>query len=690
MMNENSSTWDEEQAHPPLFGKFLEGWSSLFQKEESGNPPPQTQKDHYTDDASSTTNNRISDTSSASEEKTIQRQRQIRRKSSIQVGNEVMTELLEKDNVRNAIEILQQALAHLDMTQKDNGENTQAETTKIYSQIIRSLCEPTVSKIVDEMTPSKDIYQSVLWRLFTKVVESGYVLETDAHLAVVSWLIDKGHVALALQAMYALPRKEWDTQCYRTAVLLHLMQDPKQIAEAQALLSDYGKPYLEIPNPTSPSDLPPLRIDMPLMKDVTEKDQLKLWMFFEATQSKDNNHWNREKAAYEAKRAEHLEQQKRNSTIDWTLENLKNLNIESEKEKVDHLSMENDNTMIYVATVNKQFEYGWQVYISMGEAVNDDTPCIVMHLCWVAFRQIPIADMSYRAEWEKRAWTVYARFMCSEHLHPDQSEAPTFIHDILSIATYSPETTTDKKARYTKAMSVYNLLVRLQFQKLLCDDRVLEPILCTLLYECKGTPTNIVNMCNKAFEIWDRKWDILIRLKLHTHTRSPYSMIWGLVILCLKSGNEIDLQKVLYQLWSKHLPHGDIPSTLLAPIQAFHDKFLCGNDCYFHEYMFRRVEYTDDTTTTAKGIDMTDFGFIPSSSSGDDEIEREEEYSQTLSWRTNINEPQEPNIAMAVLMGAAKQEKLVQKQMYYSTKKAKAIIGHIIHSPVQIASPSNT
>ncbi|CAO3626990.1 unnamed protein product [Mucor hiemalis] len=506
------------------------------------------------------------------------------------------------------------------------------------------------------MTPSKDIYHSVLWRLFTKVVESGYVLERDAHLAVVSTLIDKGHLSLALQAMYTLPRKEWDTQCYRTAVLLHLMQDPKQTTEAQALLSDYGKPYLEIPNPTSPSDLPPLRIEMPLMKEQIKQRTTIIGV---------------EKTAYEAKRAE---QQRRNSTIDWAFEHM---NIESEKEKVDNLSMENDNTMIYVATVNKQFEYGWQVYESMGDAVNDDTPCIVMHLCWVAFRQIPIADMSYRSEWEKRAWTVYSRFMCSEHLHPDQSEAPTFIHDILSIATYSPEVTTDKKARYTKAMSVYNLLVRLQFQKLLCDDRVLEPILCTLLYECKGSPTNIVNMCNKAFEIWERKWDILIRLKLNTTTtRSPYSMIWGLIILCLKSGNEIDLQKVLCQLWSNH--KGEIPSSLLAPIQAFHDKYLCGEDCYFNDYMFRYVEYTDDTTTA---IDMTDFGFLLSSS-GDDEIEVEEEYSQTLSWRTNINEPQEPNIAMAVIMGAAKQEKLVQKQMYFSTKKAKAIIGHIIHSPV--------
>ncbi|CAO3626986.1 unnamed protein product [Mucor hiemalis] len=108
-MNENNSTWDEEQTHPPLFGKFLEGWSSLFQKEEETSPQHK-QKDVYTDDCSSTTNNRISDTYSTVEDSN---ERKIRRKSSIQIGNEVMSELLEKDNVKKAMDILQHALTHL-------------------------------------------------------------------------------------------------------------------------------------------------------------------------------------------------------------------------------------------------------------------------------------------------------------------------------------------------------------------------------------------------------------------------------------------------------------------------------------------------------------------------------------------------------------------------------------------------
>lgn len=488
--------------------------------------------------------------------------------------------------------------------------------------------------------------------------------------------MDKGYANLALQAMYTLPRKEWDTECYRTAVLLHLMQDPKQLMDAQALISDYGKPYLEIPNPTAPSDLPPHRIEMPLMKDVTENDQLKLWMFFQAAQSKENDHWTREREAYESRRNENLKKLDEkssihsNESIDWALEQM---NIESEKRKVDRKSTENDNTMIYVAILNEQFEYGWQVYEAMGDCINEETPCIVMHLCWAAFRQIPIADMSYRSEWESRAWSVYSRFMCSEYLHPDQPEAPSFIHDLLSISARSPEVTTDKRARYTKSMTVYNLLVRLQFQRLLCDDRVLEPILCTLLYECKGTPTNIVNMCSKAFEIWDRKKDIQSKLNVQ-QKRSPYSMMWGLLILCCKSGNENDLQKVLQDLsLNDETPP---PSSLFAPIQKFHDTFLCSmNECYFKDYMFKYVEFTDDLNTTP--VKMSEYGFILPASGDTSKIEVEE-YNQTLSWCTNINEPQEPNITMAVIMGAAKQEKLVQKEMYFSTKKAKAIIGHTL------------
>ncbi|KAI9264021.1 hypothetical protein EDC94DRAFT_606758 [Helicostylum pulchrum] len=664
---------------PPLFGSFFEGWS--FGKGDIPlTPPPDDDElleEEFVDADDTSFSSRTSSTDlhphpQSSNSYSPPVTYQPRRKSSIQVGNQVMTKLLQEDNVKSAIEILQQALNHLDMAQQEEAEDKYA-ISKIYSKIIKSLCDPTISKIVDEMTPGdrkSDIHHSVLWRLFTKVVESGHVLQTDAHLAVVNTLVDKGQEPLALQAMYTLPRKEWDTSCYRTAVLLHLMQHPKQIIEAQKLLSDYGKPYLEIANPTAPNDLPPLRIAMPLMTEITENDQFKLWMLYQAALSRDNDYWTHEMQTFEAKRKEALTllEEKENDTIDWALEQF---NIETEKLKVDRKSTESDNTMIYIAMNNNQFEYAWQVYLAMADAVNESTPCIVMHLCWVAFRQIPIADVSYRTDWETRAWSVYSRFMCSEYLHPDQPEAPSFLHDILSIATHTPEVSVDKKTRYTKAMSIYNLLSRLHFDKLLCDDRVIEPLICIILYECKGTPMNIVSMCQKAFEIIDRKNEIVQRLPFDQTKQAPYSIIWGLLILCLKSGDETHFQKVLTYLLHNVLETNracTLPSSILAPIQEFHDLYTCNRKtCYFQGYMFRYIRYTDDLDNTLP-IDMNAFGFL-----SDD---KNEDYNQQLLWRSNIREPQEPDIAMAILMGAALGEKLVQKQMYFSTKKAKALIRH--------------
>lgn len=465
--------------------------------------------------------------------------------------------------------------------------------------------------------------------------------------------------------MYALPRREWDTACYRTAVLLHLLQDPKQSQEAQGLLSDYGKPYLEIANPIAPNDLPPIRMEMPLMHEVTEQDQFQLWMFYQSALSASDEEWHNTKLAYEKLRKEnmealqHHEEEEGDGIKDWAMSQLQ---IETKKQQVDRISTDNDNTMIFVAVNNSQFEYGWQVYEAMGDAVNDATPCIVMHLCWVAFRQIPIADISRRTYWENRAWSVYSRFMCSEYLHPEENEAPGFLHDILSIAANSPEIVIDKKARYTKAMSIYNLLVRLHFDKLLCDDRVLEPVLCTLLSECKGSPANIVMMSNKGFEIWNRKLEIA-----HSSVRTSYSMLWGLLVLALKSG-QADLDKVLVQLLEKDM--NDVPSSLIAILQTLHDQTMC-DGCYFFDYMFRRIEFTDSSKETS-AILVDKFGFVYDG-------ERSQGFlDQQPVWRTNINELQATSISMAVKMGVAKQEELVPKQMYYSTKKAKALVRHCL------------
>lgn len=480
--------------------------------------------------------------------------------------------------------------------------------------------------------------------------------------------------------MYALPRREWDTTCYRTAVSLHLMQEPKQTLEAQRLLSDYGKPYLDIANPIAPIDLPPIRMEMPLMQDITEQDEFNFWMFYQAALGSADEVWHQTKDAYETKRNENLEAlKKEQANVDDLA--FEKLNIETRMQQMDRVSIDDDNTMIYAAIKKNQFEYGWQVYRAMGDRINDATPCIVMHLCWVAFRQIPLQDISHRTEWETRAWSVYSRFMCSEYLHPEQIEAPGFLHDILSICVHSPEVMVDPKARYTKTMSVYNLLIRLCLDKLLCDDRVLEPILCTLLCECKGSPSHIVEMCKRAFEIWDRKWKILRNQGEDENSSSSFSMVWGLVVLCLKSGNEPQFNKMLGYLLKQN-PE-DIPSSLLAPIQTFHDKYMCDDSCYFKSYMFRHMEFTDNDKS-AMTLKMDDYGFLhidrcvnneesQSISTGDEFLNSENYIS-----RTNINETQATNVALSVVLGISKQEDLVPKLMYYSTKKAKALIRHCL------------
>ncbi|KAI8375321.1 hypothetical protein EDC96DRAFT_571946 [Choanephora cucurbitarum] len=683
---------DEAFEPPPLFGNFFEGWSSFF---SSGNQKPRQSNEDasrhgkgrfsFDSEEGSTSSDDESSFYCTGEEENDNKKvfpRPNRRKSSVRVGKRIISELLENENVSKAIRILQKALDHLETTQVDSEDGQ--EFSRIYSQIIHSLCDPNIYAVVKEVSKRSDgeevdIRESVMWRLFTKVVESGYVLQTEAHLAVVNLLIENENKLLALQAMYALPRREWDITCYRIAILLHLMQEPKQVEEAQGLLFDYGRPYLDIANPIEPNDLPPIHIEMPLMKNVTELDQFNLWMFYQAALSNSNSEWNDTKEAFETTRQEYLEalEQEQSSIKDWAMEHL---HIESRRQQIDRMSTEHDNAMIYSAIKSNQFEYGWHVYEAMEDAVNESTPCIVMHLCWVAFRQIPFADISRRKGWEERGWSVYSRFMCSEYLHPEQTEAPSFLHDILSIAANSPESTADKKARYTKTMSVYQLLVRLELDKLLCNDRVLEPILCTLLYECKGVPSHVICMCNKAFELWDRKVEILRRETGKEFRISSVSIIWALLIFCLRSGDQCHFEKILQLLLDNDVLE-DLPSSLLAPIQTYHDKYQC-EDCYFTSYMFKPIAYTDKDLKHP--IYMDSFGLIHTLETSEDNA-KSKRHGRPLSGtfahddlRPNIDEIQTGLIATSVIMGPAKHENMLPKQMYFSTKKAKAVVRHCL------------
>lgn len=174
---------DDSSEPPPIFGSFFEGWPGFFSNNQD--KPPQDisdqQQQHYENDRYSIISSQTASTSTRNS--SILFDESIpKRKNSVQLGRQVMSELLENDNVSNAIHILQQALDHLQMTSTE-GENKD-DVSKIYSQIIKSLCDPNIARIVDEMSRKNgtvpDIQESVLWRLFTKVVESGYVLEASS------------------------------------------------------------------------------------------------------------------------------------------------------------------------------------------------------------------------------------------------------------------------------------------------------------------------------------------------------------------------------------------------------------------------------------------------------------------------------------------------------------------------------
>lgn len=169
----DKQVWSDETRPPPIVGSFFKGWTSIYRSKDDTSAI----QEHFED---------ADDTSFSSRTSSLDNlpQNYQRRKSSVQVGNEVVG-LLEKENIKNAIDVLQEALEHLNMAQ-DIGEDS-ANISKIYSQIIKTLCDPAISKLVDELTPgTKDkklgIYNSVLWRLFTKIVESGHKLEVNLKL----------------------------------------------------------------------------------------------------------------------------------------------------------------------------------------------------------------------------------------------------------------------------------------------------------------------------------------------------------------------------------------------------------------------------------------------------------------------------------------------------------------------------
>jgi cysteinyl-tRNA synthetase len=171
---------DETGEVPPIFGNFFEGWTGLF-----SNNIKDEQQQHQELEAVVEPHYDTEDSSSAGQSTSIDQHSTDmppKRKNSVRFGRQVVSEILDNNNVAHAIQILQQALDHLQMTQTEDEDKQ--EVSKIYSQILKSLCDPTIAQLVNEMSKTNngehpDIRNSIMWRLFTKVVESGYVLEVS-------------------------------------------------------------------------------------------------------------------------------------------------------------------------------------------------------------------------------------------------------------------------------------------------------------------------------------------------------------------------------------------------------------------------------------------------------------------------------------------------------------------------------
>ncbi|KAI8371573.1 uncharacterized protein BYT42DRAFT_73738 [Radiomyces spectabilis] len=495
--------------------------------------------------------------------------------------------------------------------------------------------------------------------------------------------MDYGHYALALQAMYVLPPAIWDTNCFRLAITLHLMQEPRQIAEVERLLSDYGKTHITLANPLAPFDLPPIRIDMPNMKNVADSDKYALWMYYQAACSE--TEWGKEKENYEAKSYEHAQQLKqqrhgRETLKDWAMRRFK---VETEQDRLQRDKIEADNTMIYISTQNHQFEYAWHVYERMGKEVDAFTPRVVMHLSWQAYKHTPIAHVSLRTHWEDRAWELYSRFMDSEYLYPNQTETPGFLGDLLSIA--STTIGVHDGAQFDKVMELYQLFQDRGYERLLSNEQVITPLLCTLIYQCRRSPQSMDSMRRKAFQIWRTKHAIDQKTE-GKHPSTAYSILWILLVFCVHSGDKTDFAELLVTL-SSHYVDNLPPTSLLAPIQRFHDRYLsCSHGstpCHFHHYLFRPVDSPDKDPSGY----MDDLGFVrgdsrrASSASSIDVTSLPEPIAhmyETLHRRTNIHDMGAASMDAAVSFSLTNHGQWVTKPFYCPLNKAQALIRHCL------------
>jgi hypothetical protein len=671
-------------------------------KKGNDTPPPQRSKKRNakkatagangrkkTDDSEPNSNGpKTSDTESPSGNSASKQLQPPKRANSLEVGNHIQ-KLLNAEEVQGAVHALQEAAKHLDMS--DIGDEDPQKLASTYSKILLTLCDQKVLELVMDISNCDDIIDSIIWKLFSKVVAAGYIMENEVYTTLANLFVQYNHVDLAQQAIYSLPRQKWDTDIYKIAITLHLLAQPKELLQIETLLSDYGEPSIEILNPIAPTKLPPIQIQTPLMNDVTVDDKKLLFSFYQT--ALDSSDWGRAKEIYESDYAERqgrrrsiaIEQPKarRQGVIDWIISGTENMMIGSnfsDKNAIEEV--QNDNSMLYIAICNLQYEYGWKLFESMGKNVNRHTGRMMMRLCRCAFNAAPVTNVSTRFNWEQRAWQVYAVFMMSEHFDVQREESHAFLRDILFICANSTER--EDNIRYSKAMQILKLLRREKLYQMIGDEYTIMPIFCILLEQCHGVPDVVVTQCETAFSLWKEMQEA--NIKHYKKIQPPsQSFCWMMLLFIFLSGKMANFRDVL--VWMQDMEPSE---SLVAPIQYLHDAFLnCkipdDSRCYFSDYMYHDTTVGTDAVAQepdGHAIFINEMGFKQDNITCHNDREGPTygdpiaHVKNAYKMRSTISDTNAVHVAKFAALGPLVEVSLEYRSMHYSSRKAKALIRH--------------
>ncbi|KAF9405533.1 hypothetical protein BGZ94_003487 [Podila epigama] len=478
------------------------------------------------------------------------------------------------------------------------------KVANMYDQLLAIMCDANMSQSLDQETIRQGIIapHELFTQLYNGVMQAGYTLKRETHLAVANYLIHHTRIKEAQACISHIDETQWDDNVFRAAIVCCLMAKPRQLQEAESMLEKYISHQEQLASPQAQSQ----NVD----------SVCRTWFKTQLDASK----WNDVKTQYQRRRARLLDppenidrmvtEQADKSNAEASLHNehtlstsaspstaashqrspsghqrshsghqttplpevptwpsgasatlnvsptvdaaapvaarrpfsfLSSLKFSSKSgdtntKASDALSLPSrihtnhhltvlDNAMLEDCIRHKAFEYGWsQIYEHMGSALEDnETSRIVMRLCKQAFmesRQSATSDevlkevdkatedqkrtsavmfdandaSHHRHQdpelWEARAWAVYNKTMVNPHPFTTNvaqsagsdsgangvSTSPTalFFHDILTVAMYSPETS----SRFLKAFKVYSALRSdPQNQQLLRDPFVMTCML---------------------------------------------------------------------------------------------------------------------------------------------------------------------------------------------------------------------